>query len=63
MLQPDNLNLYHPETEDEIIDLILHAIDNKLQVRVRGAAQSVSQSVFTDGYTATPASNGNINII
>jgi hypothetical protein len=39
---------YHPKDEDEIIELIKHANQNKLQVRVRGAAHSVNQAIFAD---------------
>ncbi len=59
MIQPDANGLYHPQSENDIIDLINYANQNKLQVRVRGAAQSVSGSVLAD--TAT-GSTANINI-
>ena len=48
MISPDNNGLYHPASEQDIIDLINHAAQNKLQVRVRGAAQSVSGAVSAD---------------
>lgn len=50
MISPDPNGLYHPADEAEIIELINHAVQNKLQVRVRGAAQSVREAVYTDGY-------------
>jgi hypothetical protein len=50
MINPDSNGLYHPANEQDIIDLTTYAIKNKLQVRVRGAAQSVSSAVYTDGY-------------
>ena len=49
MIQPDSLGLYHPASDDEIIELVKYAAEKKMQVRVRGAAQSVSAAVFTDG--------------
>jgi D-arabinono-1,4-lactone oxidase len=51
MISPDNNGLYHPAQEQDIIDLINLAIKNKAQVRVRGAAQSVSGAVFADAGT------------
>ena len=65
MIQPDANGLYHPLNEEDIISLIQYAITNKLQVRVRGAAESVPGSVFTDGYnpTANSPSTRNINIM
>ncbi|MFN0015335.1 MAG: D-arabinono-1,4-lactone oxidase [Saprospiraceae bacterium] len=65
MIQPDANGLYHPENEDQITELIHFAIQNNLQVRVRGAAQSVPGAVFSDGYDpATPdPESKNINIL
>lgn len=48
MITPDANNLYHPESEDEIVSLIQFAIENKLQVRVQGASQSVGGAVTAD---------------
>lgn len=63
MISPDNNGLYHPATEQDIIDLINYAIKNKKQVRVRGAAQSVTVAVYTDGYVPTAGSGcPNINL-
>lgn len=63
MISPDNNGLYHPASEQDIIDLINHAAQNNLQVRVRGAAQSVNPAVYTDGYNpASGAQNTNINM-
>jgi FAD/FMN-containing dehydrogenase len=61
MIQPDSNGLYHPANESDIIDLVNVAIQNKAQVRVRGAAQSVNSGVFTDGYTGA-AGGKNINM-
>jgi len=61
MIQPDSNGLYHPASESDIIDLINYAVQNKRQVRVRGAAESVSNAVYTDGYTGQ-AGSSNINI-
>lgn len=61
MINPDNKGLYHPASEQDVIDLINYAVLNNLQVRVRGAAQSVSAAVFTDNYT-TASGSKNINL-
>src|SRR5438552_5902082 len=61
MIQPDASGLYHPKNEQDVIDLIGHAKQNKLQVRVRGAAQSAAGSVFTDDFSSGDTS-GNINM-
>lgn len=63
MIQPDASGLYHPNNENEIIELIENAIQNKMQVRVRGAAQSVTNGVFADGFNSANGALGkNINI-
>jgi D-arabinono-1,4-lactone oxidase len=63
MKQPDSNGLYHPATEQDVIELIEYAIQNKLQVRVRGAAQSVLGGVYADGFNpAGGAFGNNINI-
>ncbi|MBS1916952.1 MAG: FAD-binding protein [Bacteroidetes bacterium] len=65
MIQPDANGLYHPASESDIISLVQYAVQNKLQVRVTGAAQSVSGAIFTDGFSLqnnNPATN-NINIL
>ncbi len=63
MIQPSTDGLYHPTNENDIVDLVKYAIQNKLQVRVRGAAQSVVEGVYADGYDAASATFGkNINI-
>jgi len=49
MIQSDANGLYHPANEVDIIELVSHAVENKLQVRVRGAAQSVKAAVVADG--------------
>lgn len=48
MITPDANGLYHPRNEQDVIDLVQHARTRKLQVRVRGAAQSVKDSVYAD---------------
>ena len=59
MIAPDAKNIYHPETETDIVELVQHAAANHLQVRVRGAAQSVDAAIFTDDASA----GKNINIM
>ncbi|MGV3527736.1 MAG: D-arabinono-1,4-lactone oxidase [Flavisolibacter sp.] len=59
MIAPDSRNIYHPETESDIVELVQHATANSLQVRVRGAAQSVDAAIFTDDVSA----GKNINIM
>lgn len=64
MIQADAMGLYHPENEDQVVELIQHALQNNLQVRVRGAAQSVPGAIFTDGYDPANGSPGeNLNIL
>jgi D-arabinono-1,4-lactone oxidase len=45
---------YHPASEDEIVDLVLHAVSNKLKIRVRGASHSTGWSIFTDPVDGNP---------
>ncbi|MBO0931803.1 D-arabinono-1,4-lactone oxidase [Fibrella aquatilis] len=55
--------LYHPHTEEQVGALVRYAAANHLQVRVRGAAQSVDESVFTDGFPDDDTAVGpNINL-
>jgi FAD/FMN-containing dehydrogenase len=61
MIQPDSNGLYHPANENDIVDLITYAIQNKKQVRVRGAAESFTGAVYADGYNGQ-ATSPNINI-
>ncbi len=62
MIAPVN-GLYHPLSEQDIIDLIKYANKNNLQVRVRGAAGSAKGSVYTDDFNpAGPNTGKNINI-
>ncbi|RYF87119.1 MAG: FAD-binding protein [Chitinophagaceae bacterium] len=49
-IQPDANGYYHPKNENDISDLIKYAIANQLKVRVRGAGQSVSKSIYTDNF-------------
>ena len=62
MIQPGSGGLYHPKNEDEIIELIQFARQNKVQIRVRGAAQSADGAVYADGYTDASNPGNNINI-
>ncbi|HEY2180601.1 MAG TPA: hypothetical protein VGH09_02910 [Solirubrobacteraceae bacterium] len=45
---------YHPQTEDELVRLVVLASERKLQCRVRGAAHSVSHAVYADALGPTP---------
>ena len=54
---PDSNGLYHPKNEADVVSLVQYAIQNKLQVRVRGAAQSVNAGVYTDDYNPSSPSN------
>jgi hypothetical protein len=63
MIQPDSGGIYHPNDEQDVIDLVKQAREAKLQMRVRGAAQSVHDAVFTDEFDPAHWSPGkNINI-
>jgi D-arabinono-1,4-lactone oxidase/FAD binding domain len=59
MISPDANALYHPSSEQDIIDLIQYASQNDLQVRVRGAAQSIAAAVVAD---ASGGAISNINM-
>ncbi len=50
MITPDKNGLYHPTSEDDVIELITHARTHRLHVRVRGAAQSVDEAIYTTGF-------------
>ena len=62
MIQPDAQGLYHPKDNDQIIELVEYAKRNHLQVRVQGAAQSETSSVFTDGFDQPGSKNINIEL-
>ena len=62
-ITPDTNGLYHPETEAQVIELVQYAIANGLQVRVRGASQSVDAAVYTDGYSEAGGQTKNINMV
>lgn len=47
-IKPASDGFYHPQTEEEIIELVKTAYQSNLQVRCRGAAHSVAQSIYTD---------------
>jgi len=59
-LQPDEHGFYHPANEAEIIQLIQRAVQDNLEVRVRGSAHSVDASIYTDGFK--PDSGGGTGI-
>jgi FAD/FMN-containing dehydrogenase len=40
---------FHPENEDQIRGLILHAVEHNLKVRVRGSAHSIKEAIYTNG--------------
>lgn len=39
---------YHPQTEEQIICLVKKAIEEGLQIRVRGATHSIAHAIYTD---------------
>ena len=47
-IKKDNDGMYHPTSEQEVIELVQHAIKNDLLIRCRGAAHSVSWAIYTD---------------
>ena len=60
---------YHPSNEAEICELVKHAADNGLRVRVRGSSHSVPPAIYTSppevdphSYHTWPPDDGNINI-
>ena len=44
----DNENYYHPNSEQEIIDLVNYARVNGVQLRVRGSGHSLARAIYTD---------------
>ena len=62
IIKPDANNLYHPKSIEELKNLLHHATEKNLKVRVRGAAQSVSASIYTDDYNDPDTVVKNINI-
>lgn len=55
---------FHPEREDEIVDLIVWAKTIKKQIRVRGSGHSVVQAIYTDGYEGSgEPPGGNVDIM
>jgi len=57
------MEFYHPANEDEIRQLILHARDRGLKVRVRGAGHSVDPAIYTDHFKEGEGDNNGINIL
>ena len=54
---------YHPASVDEIAALISIANQKGLQLRVRGSLHSVSQAIFTDGFSEKdPGRNINVSL-
>ena len=45
---PEDDGFCHPATEDDLIDLVRHAYDQHLKLRVRGSAHSVGRAIYTD---------------
>jgi microsomal dipeptidase-like Zn-dependent dipeptidase len=45
---------HHPASEDELIALVKVAVQEGRQLRVRGAAHSVSHAIYADGVEAIP---------
>jgi D-arabinono-1,4-lactone oxidase len=45
---------YHPSTEEEIVALVEQAVSEKLGIRCRGAAHSVSRAIYTDPGAGCP---------
>ena len=69
-LRKDDKNYYHPSTEQEIIDMVKYANQNKLELRVRGSGHSFPRSIFTDKCTldkvdvdASAPEGNNINLM
>jgi hypothetical protein len=41
---------YHPASDEEVRGLILRAIEERLQVRVRGSGHSIKYAIYTDSF-------------
>jgi hypothetical protein len=67
----DDDGFYHPASEDEIVELVLHARDAGLTLRVRGAAHSVAHAIYTDPHhdldnsdcVQAPPAGDNLNLM
>ncbi|MBA3868067.1 MAG: FAD-binding protein [Anaerolineae bacterium] len=53
---------YHPTTEAEICELVKHAAEQGLKVRVRGSGHSVQSAIYTGDFKSPPRDDPNINI-
>ena len=63
-IQPGADGFYHPANEEEIHELIEHAVQKGLIVRVRGAAHSsVNAAIYTGDFEKPPPADDNINSI
>jgi hypothetical protein len=54
---------YHPANEEEVRELIEHAVRDVLKIRVRGSAHSVPAAVYTGNFESPPPNESNINIL
>ena len=69
MIPKQDDGYYHPSNEAEICELVKHAADNGLRVRVRGSSHSVPTAIYTSppmvdphSYHSWPPDDGHINI-
>lgn len=46
---------YHPDSEEQIRELILQANERHLQVRVRGSGHSIKYAIYTDSFEKEPS--------
>jgi len=56
MSAPGPDGFYHPSSEAELADLVRSASERGLQLRVRGAAHSISHAIYTDPLAGWPNS-------
>jgi FAD/FMN-containing dehydrogenase len=63
-LAPGADGFYHPATEDQVRELILHARHEGRTVRVRGAGHSTAAAIYTDGFDPEGVRGGlGINVL
>ena len=62
MVTKDTNGFYHPKNAEEISELVNLANSKNIKVRVRGAAQSLPESIYTASFLKDAASSQDINL-
>lgn len=62
-IERNEYGYYLPKDENEIIALVKRAKTERKQIRVRGSAHSVPQSIFTDKFRERGSKDGNFDLL